>query len=93
MSQLIAMIDEWKDAHGRPSDSSIARAIGVAPQTISSWRNRGIRSLPETETLRALATFLHRDYATEIIPAAMSDAGYFTFDEAEAVSRERGNSA
>jgi hypothetical protein len=86
------MIDEWKDSHGSPSDSSIARAIGVAPQTISSWRTRGIRKLPETETLRALGTFLGRDYATEIIPAAMSDAGYFTLDEAQAV-HERGKLA
>lgn len=93
MTKLVAMIDEWKDTHGRPSDSSIARAIGVAPQTISSWRTRGIRSLPETDTLRALADFLQRDYATEVIPAAMSDAGYFTLDEAESVARERGKLA
>jgi len=93
MSKLIAMIDEWKDAHGRPSDSSIARAIGVAPQTISSWRTRGIRKLPETETLRSLAAFLHRDYATEVIPAAMNDAGYITLTEAQDIAGERGKLA
>jgi transposase-like protein len=76
MSQLLAIIDEYKDAHGAPSDSSIARAIGVAPQTVSSWRRRGIRQLPERETLMALARLTNRDYATVVIPAVMRDIGY-----------------
>ncbi len=81
MSKLIALIDEYKDAHGAPSDSSIARAIGIAPQTISSWRQRGIRQLPEPETLRSLAAFIGRDYASVVIPAAMADIGYLEQDE------------
>lgn len=76
MSKLIALVDEYKDTHGAPSDSSIARAIGVAPQTISSWRRRGIRQLPDPETLQALARFIGRDYASEVIPAVMQDIGY-----------------
>lgn len=81
MSQLIALIDEYKDSHGSPSDSSIARAIGIAPQTISSWRRRGIRQLPERETLLALAAFIRRDYVSVVIPAVMHDIGYITEDE------------
>lgn len=76
MSHLLAIIDEYKDAHGGPSDSSIARAIGAAPQTISSWRHRGIRQLPDRELLMALARVTRRDYRTEIIPAVMRDIGY-----------------
>ena len=76
MSHLLAIIDEYKDAHGGPSDSSIARAIGAAPQTISSWRRRGIRQLPDRELLMALARVTRRDYRTEIIPAVMQDIGY-----------------
>lgn len=87
MSKLIALIDEYKDTHGSPSDSSIARAIGVAPQTISSWRNRGIRQLPESETLRNLAHLVQRDYATEVIPAVMADIGYV---EPEDLNPQRG---
>lgn len=87
MSRLLAIIDEYKDAHGAPSDSSIARAIGVAPQTISSWRQRGIRQLPDRETLRALAELTRVDYVTEIVPAVLLDIGYMTEDEAR---RERG---
>lgn len=80
MSQLIQIVDEYKDAHGGPSDSSIARAIGVAPQTISSWRRRGIRQLPDRETLKALAKLTGRDYAAEVIPALLHDIGYLSSD-------------
>lgn len=76
MSHLLAIIDEYKDAHGAPSDSSIARAIGIAPQTLSSWRKRGIKELPSRDTLWELARFTRRDYQTEILPAVLRDINY-----------------
>ena len=76
MSQLLAIIDEYKDAHGAPSDASIARAIGIAPQTLSSWRSRGIRDLPDRETLKAVARLTRRDYVTDILPAVLRDIRY-----------------
>jgi len=36
MSRLLAIIDAYKDAHGQPSDASLARAIGVKPQTLNA---------------------------------------------------------
>lgn len=78
MSHLLAIIDEYKDAHGAPSDSSIARALGVAPQTISSWRKRGIKQLPERETLLALARLTRKDYGSVVLPAVLLDIGYIT---------------
>lgn len=75
MSRLVELIDDYKDRHGQPSDSSIARAIGVAPQTLSAWRNRGIRELPAAETLRELASFI--GVAEDVtFYAAGVDAGY-----------------
>lgn len=76
MSRLVALIDEYKDTHGAPSDSSIARAIGSKPQTISSWRTRGISEPPNTATLRKLAEFLSCDYETIVLRAALLDAGW-----------------
>jgi transcriptional regulator with XRE-family HTH domain len=73
MSELLALIDEYKDAHGQPSDASIARAIGIAPQTLSSWRKRGIRDLPATETLQQLAALLGADYPSVVLRAALAD--------------------
>ena len=32
MSELLRIVDDYKDRHGQPSDASIARAIGVAPR-------------------------------------------------------------
>lgn len=76
MSNLLALIDDYKDRHGNPSDSSIARAIGTAPQTISSWRRRGIKEPPAREVLRALADFLKVDYERVVLRAALVDAGW-----------------
>lgn len=75
MSRLVALIDDYKDRHGQPSDASIARAVGIAPQTLNSWRKRGIRELPAAETLRRLATFLGID-DEDTFYAAGVDAGY-----------------
>jgi hypothetical protein len=76
-SQLVALIDDYKARHGNPSDASIARSLDIAPQTISSWRKRGLRELPDAETLRKLADFLHVDRRVTF-EAAGIDAGYIT---------------
>ena len=76
MSRLLKLVDEYKDAHGAPSDSSIARAIGVAPQTVSSWRKRGIKQLPERDTLLALARLLQVDYESVVLRAVLLDIGW-----------------
>lgn len=75
MSHLVAVIDEYRDAHGSPSDSSIARAIGVAPQTISSWRTRGIRKAPAIDTLKRLAEFMGVPYREYVLQAVLVDVG------------------
>lgn len=76
MSELVDLIDSYRDRHGQVSEASVARAIGVAPQSISSWRKRGIKAPPRQATLKALAEFIHVDYATVVLPAALRDAGY-----------------
>lgn len=94
MSKLLALIDEYKDAHGQPSDASIARAIGVAPQTISSWRKRGIRDTPAVATLRRMAEFFGVPYEEYLLQAALVDAGFRdtmpTLEEARAMAAARG---
>lgn len=75
MSRLVDLIDDYKDRHGQPSDRSIARAIGIAPQTLSAWRKRGIRELPAAETLRRLAGFMGVDDKVTFYAAGV-DAGY-----------------
>jgi transcriptional regulator with XRE-family HTH domain len=82
MSRLVDLIDEWKDQHGQPSDASIARAVGIAPQTLNSWRKRGIRELPAADTLRRLAAFLHVDDEVTFYAAGV-DAGYIIEHDAD----------
>lgn len=81
MGHLIRLIDHYRDNHGQPSEASIGRAIGVSGKTINAWRNRGVRQLPEKETLRALAEFLNVPYQTVLLAAA-ADAGYIDADPA-----------
>lgn len=83
VSHLIAVIDDYKDRTGQPSDASISRAIGVARQTVSSWRRRGIRDLPERDALVELAKLVGRDYETVVLRAALLDAGWVTETPAE----------
>lgn len=75
MSRLIALIDEHRAKQGGRSEASIAREVGVAPQTINSWRNRGLKELPNKETLRALAAVLHVS-EEDVFYAAGVDTGY-----------------
>lgn len=75
MSELVRLVDEYKDKHGQPPDASIARAIGVAPQTVSSWRKRGIRELPSDEALRRLAQLLRVPYQDYLLQVALYDIG------------------
>lgn len=84
MSHLLAIIDAYKDAHGQPSDSSVARAIGVKPQTLSSWRTRGIKEPPARESLRELARLTRLDYESVVLRAALIDAGWIKDGDGDA---------
>lgn len=78
-ADLVRIIDEYRDRRGNPSEASVARAIGISPQAISSWRKRGVRQLPDKETLRRLAEFVGVSYETVVLAAA-HDAGYLDDD-------------
>lgn len=84
MSRLLEIIDDYKDRHGQPPDAAVARAIGVKPQTINSWRKRGMKQPPDNEALRALATLTGKDYETVVLRAVLIDIGWveegITFD-------------
>jgi DNA-binding XRE family transcriptional regulator len=86
MSRLLAMIDEYRDAHGQPSDASIARAIGIAPQTLNSWRKRGIKEPPKPETMHRLAAFLGKSNE-ELYWAIGVDTSYIIERETEIPDR------
>lgn len=75
MSELGKIIEGYRDRHGRPPVASIARAIDVAPQTVDSWLNRGMKTSPRnTEPLRKLARLVGLPYAV-IAQAVAVDIG------------------
>lgn len=86
MGKLLSIIDTYKDTHGQPSDASVARAVGIAPQTLSSWRKRGIRQPPEPDTLRRLAAFMNVPHL-DVVHAALYDAGWITQDDLDRLDR------
>lgn len=90
VSRLIAIIDEYKDRSGQPSDASIGRAIGVARQTVSSWRRRGISELPDRGSLVRLAELTGRDYEDEVLRAALLDTGWLSTPAAEVSTEAEG---
>ena len=64
----------------------MARAIGVKPQTISTWRRRGIKEPPDRDSLRALAQLTQVDYETVVLRAVLLDVGWIE-ERAEDQSR------
>lgn len=90
MSRLTDLIDTFRDANGGRSDASIARQAGIAPQTISSWRRRGLKELPKQEILRGLASVLGVEEDV-VFYAAGVDTGYIT--ESVAPEGDSANSA
>lgn len=74
MSNLYAIIEAHYEKYGvRPAE--IARRMGTSPQTISSWKNRGLKHLPDKRLLEALSRVTGTPW--EIVrDAALSDIGY-----------------
>jgi hypothetical protein len=89
MGYLYALIEAWQDANGRPSVASLARRMEVSDKVISAWKTRGVKQLPEPETLRALGVAIGQPYEV-VLAAAEADAGYRTDPELEAAMRGRG---
>ncbi len=72
MSRLMDLVDAYRATQGWPSEASIARGIDVLPQTMNAWRKRGLKELPETETLKRLATFINQPLRV-VVDAALVD--------------------
>ena len=63
------------------TEATLAKRMGTSPQTINSWKNRGVRRLPEKWLLVALARETDTKYV-EVLDAALHDSRYLP-EEAE----------
>lgn len=88
MTRLLQIIDDYKDRHGQPADAAVARAIGIKPQTLNSWRKRGMKKPPDNRSLRELARLAGVDYETVVLRAVLLDIGWADPGDADAPTEE-----
>lgn len=74
VSELWNLIQEHLDQYG-VREAEFARRMGSTPQTLNSWKNRGLKQLPERRLLEGVAAVLRCDYET-VLRAALVDIGY-----------------
>lgn len=78
MSHLWAIVQAHLDKHG-VREAAVARKMGTVPQTLNSWKKRGVRQLPSPRLLQALARVTETDYLTVLV-AALQDTGHLSSD-------------
>lgn len=71
---LWSLIQAHLDEYG-VTDAEFARRMGVSPQTLNSWKKRGVRQLPTRDKLESVAELTRNTY-THVLDAALVDAGY-----------------
>lgn len=87
MSQLWKIVQQHADDFG-VREAEIARRMGTTPQTLNSWKKRGLRQLPESRLLYGLAVVARVPYES-VLSAALHDTHYLPEEEV----RERARSA
>ncbi|AFR47978.1 hypothetical protein KTR9_1338 [Gordonia sp. KTR9] len=80
---LWSLIQAHLDEYG-VTDAEFARRMGVSPQTLNSWKKRGVRQLPSRDKLESVAELTRNTYA-HVLDAALVDAGYRNELRAEVV--------
>jgi transcriptional regulator with XRE-family HTH domain len=74
MSNVWDIVQRHIDAYG-VREAEIARRMGTVPQTLNSWKNRGIHKLPDARLLLALANITGVAYE-DVLNAALHDIRY-----------------
>lgn len=78
MSSLWRIIQAHLDAYG-VTEAEFARRIGTSPQTVSSWKKRGLRTLPDKRLLVGVSDVTRRSY-DEVLDAVLHDIRYLPKD-------------
>lgn len=69
-------------------EAEFARRIGTSPQTVSSWKKRGLRTLPDKRLLIGVADVTRRSY-DEVLDAVLRDTRYLPKDADDATSTKQ----
>lgn len=86
MSELWKVIQGHLDKYG-VREAEFARRMGSTPQTLNSWKNRGLKQLPDRRLLEAVADLTRTPYF-RVLDLALFDIGYrdSTRDSAETLA-------
>lgn len=71
---LWEIIQKHLDDYG-VREAEFARRIGTSPQTVSSWKKRGLRTLPDKRLLVGVSDVTRRSY-DEVLDAVLRDTLY-----------------
>ncbi|WP_186812663.1 hypothetical protein [Cellulomonas composti] len=78
MGHLWQIVQKHLDEYG-VREAALARKMGTRPQTLNSWKNRGLKQLPERRLLDSLAVATRTPYET-VLEAALADTEYRSLD-------------
>lgn len=78
---LWQIIQKHLDDYG-VREAEFARRIGTSPQTVNSWKLRGVRSFPEKSLLVGVSNVTRRPYS-EVLDAVLHDTGYLPKEQAD----------
>lgn len=84
MQRLKAIVDAYTHDHGS-SDKWVAERMGMSRQTLSSWWNTGLASMPSPHQLFQLSVATRTSYR-DVLDAALADFEYLP--EASAAASE-----
>lgn len=85
MGALWSIVQAHLDRYG-VREAELARRIGTSPQTLNSWKLRGVREIPSEKLLRNLARVTGDPYPIVFLAASV-DAERITREEADEMSR------
>lgn len=74
MSHLWDIIQAHLDEYG-VREAALARRMGTSAQTLNSWKNRGLKKLPDRWLLEAVARETRTPY-DEVLNAVLVDIAY-----------------
>lgn len=74
MGELWKVIQAHLDSVG-VSEAEFSRRMDSSPQTLNSWKRRGLKQLPDRRLLESVASLTGVSY-TDVLTAALIDIGY-----------------
>jgi len=88
MGYLYDIAQRHLDAYGVRA-AALAKRMGTAPQTLDSWKNRGLKELPDQWLLEALARETRTPYG-DVLTAVLRDIGYLPKERERKIVTIRG---